>query len=176
MATSKDEYDITRTVWRSGRVNNFGDELVVAEGLVNSNPSFIMAWEVTKNRPECVSWDGKIAYFPRMFWEDIVPKNYIKVYNHAEEKYYLIKEDKHYQVIDGDVYIKYKEEEKTKIYQPLFINVLNVPSALTKAIAYVQWFNENQRQLDTHDRLLSLSKQARKRRRKRAEYKINTRV
>ena len=51
-------------------------------------------------------------------------------------------------------------------------------SAKTKAIEYVLWFNENQRQLDTYNRLLSTSKQAKKRRRKRArisaEKQINT--
>ena len=36
------------------------------------------------------------------------------------------------------------------------------------------WFNENQRQLDTYNRLLSTSKQAKKRRRKRANKQINT--
>ena len=68
------------------------------------------------------------------------------------------------------------EEKGTKIYQPQFIQVTRSPSAKSKAIAYVRWFNENQRQLDEHGRLLSLSKQARKRRRKRANYKINIRV
>ena len=176
MATPKDDYVITQTVWRSGRVNNYGDELVVAEGVVNSEPAFVMAWEVTQNRSECVSWNGKLAYFPRMFWKDVIPKNYIKVYNYSEKKYYLIKEGTNYQVIKGEVYIKYNEEENTRVHQPQFISVTNTPSALTKAIKYVEWFNENQRQLDMHSRLLSESKQARKRRRKRNQSTINTKV
>ena len=51
------------------------------------------------------------------------------------------------------------------------------PSAKTKAINYVLWFNENQKQLDGYNRLLSTSKQARKRRRRRARQtaeRINT--
>ena len=59
-----------------------------------------------------------------------------------------------------------------------FINATDTPSAKTKAIEYVLWFNENQRQLDSYNRLLSTSKQAKKRRRRRArisaEKQINT--
>ncbi len=40
-----DNYSIEKTVWRSGRKNNFGDELVVAEGKVNDKFSYVMAWE-----------------------------------------------------------------------------------------------------------------------------------
>tara|TARA_Y100001937_G_scaffold74791_1_gene101733 strand:+ start:2502 stop:3044 length:543 start_codon:yes stop_codon:yes gene_type:complete len=178
MATTGETYNIGRTVWRSGRTNDFGDELIVVAGTVDDKKAYIMAWEVKQNRPECVCWNGECAYFPRMFWIDEVPPGYIKIYNHAEDKEYLIKEDKHFKVIDDKVYVQYFPEEKTKTYQPSFINVLNVPSAKTKAIEYVIWFNENQRQLDTYQRLLSTSKQARKRRRKRAsisaEKQINT--
>ena len=168
MATTDDKYDITETVWRSGRKNNFEDELVVAEGTVNSQPAYIMAWEVKQNRPECVCWNGEVAYFPRMFWEDVVPPGYIKVYNHADEKEYMIKKDKQYHVIDEQVYVRYFPEENTKVHQPQFINATDIPSAKTKAIEYVLWFNENQRQLDSYNRLLSTSKQAKKRRRRRA--------
>lgn len=178
MATTDDKYDITETVWRSGRKNNFEDELVVAEGTVNSQPAYIMAWEVKQNRPECVCWNGEVAYFPRMFWEDVVPPGYIKVYNHADEKEYMIKKDKQYHVIDEQVYVRYFPEENTKVHQPQFINATDTPSAKTKAIEYVLWFNENQRQLDSYNRLLSTSKQAKKRRRRRArisaEKQINT--
>tara|TARA_Y100001970_G_C14200605_1_gene840870 strand:- start:149 stop:679 length:531 start_codon:yes stop_codon:yes gene_type:complete len=174
MTTTNEKYDITETVWRSGRKNNFGDELVVCNGIVNSKPSYIMAWEVQQNRPECVCWNGEVAYFPRMFWVDEVPPGYIKIYNHTDGNEYLIKEEKHYQLIDNEIYIKYFPEENTKVYQPGFINVTNVQSAKTKAIEYVLWFNENQRQLDTYNRLLSTSKQAKKRRRNRTKKQINT--
>ena len=171
MVTSDDKYEIIGTVWRSGRKNNFDDELVVAQGNVNLKPAFIMAWEVNKDRPECVCWNGKIAYFPRMVWLDVIPPKHIKIYNHKEDNEYLIEEEKHYKIYDGDVYIKYNEEEGTRVHQPQFINAKQSLSAKAKAIAYVLWFNENQRQLDTYNRLLSTSKQARKRRRNRA-YKL----
>ena len=180
MATADDNYEIKRTVWRSGRKNNFGDELVVTEGNVNSKPSFIMAWEVGQNRPECVCWNGTVAYFPRMVWIDDIPPKHIKVYNHKEDKEYILEEEKHYKIYNGEVYIRYNEEEDTRIHQPQFISVRESPSAKAKAISYVQWFNENQRQLDTYNRLLSTSKQARKRRRiragKRPQKQINTTV
>jgi hypothetical protein len=178
MATTDDKYDIVETIWRSGRKNNFGDELVVATGTVNDKQSYIMAWEVNQNRPECVCWNGEIAYFPRMFWIDEIPPGYIKVYNYSEQKEYLIKRDTQYHIIDEQVYVKYFPEEETKIHTPQYINATDVPSAKTKAINYVMWFNENQRQLDTYERLLSTSKQAKKRRRARArtstEKHINT--
>ncbi len=178
METSNDKYEIIRTVWRSGRKNDFGDELVVTQGNVNLKLAYIMAWEVNENRPECVCWNGTVAYFPRMFWLDSIPKNFIKVYNHSEEKHYLIEKDKHYTINEDGIYVKYNKEEGTDVYQPQFINVTKNPSALTQAIEYVLWFNENQRQLDTYNRLLSTSKQARKRRRNRAsktvEKQINT--
>ena len=175
MATTEEKFDITEVVWRSGRKNDFKDELVVANGMVNSQPAYIMAWEVHQNRPECVCWNGKVAYFPRMFWLDNIPSGYIKIYNYDYGKEYLIKEDKHYKVIDGKVYIQYFPEENTKLYQPQFINVTDVQSAKTRAIEYVLWFNENQHQLDTYNRLLSTSKQARKRRRNRAGKRLQSR-
>jgi hypothetical protein len=169
-----EKYNIVQTVWRSGRKNGFGDELVVAEGTVNDEPCYVMAWEVAQDRPECVSWNGKVSWFPRMYWLDIIPNNHIKVFNYLEGKEYLIKKDKHFSVIDGEINVKFKQDENSQIYHPSFSNVLYNSSAKTKAIEYVLWFNENQRQIDTHDRLLSTSKQARKRRRLRAQKRINT--
>lgn len=176
MATTDDKYDIAETIWRSGRKNDFGDELVVAEGSVNSKKSFIMAWEVNQNRPECVCWNGEVAYFPRMFWVDEIPPGYIKVYNYSEQKEYLIKQNTQYHIIDEQVYVKYFPEEETKTYTPQYINAIDIPSAKTKAINYVMWFNENQRQLDTYNRLLSTSKQAKKRRRSRARASYNKQI
>ena len=36
-----EEYKIEKTVWRSGRKNDFGDELVVTEGYVNNQFAYI---------------------------------------------------------------------------------------------------------------------------------------
>ena len=163
-----DEYTIETTVWRSGRKNTYGDELVVAEGTVNEKFSYIMAREVKSERPETVSWNGKVSYFPRMYWVDEVPADHIKIFNHQESKEYHIKKDKHYKVIDGDVYIKFNKDEDNLIYHPSYTNITYNPSAKTKAINYILWFNENQKELDMYGRLLSTSKQARKRRRRRA--------
>tara|TARA_B100001057_G_scaffold491080_1_gene580584 strand:+ start:749 stop:1273 length:525 start_codon:yes stop_codon:yes gene_type:complete len=163
-----DDYTIEKTVWRSGRKNPYGDELVVAEGKVNNRHSYIMAWEVKAERPETVSWNGKVSYFPRMFWADEIPPNHIKVRRHSDGLEYLIKKQKHYIENDGEVYIKYLEDENDKLHHPLYSDITYNPSAKTKAINYVLWFNENQKQLDTYGRLLSTSKQARKRRRQRA--------
>ena len=168
-----DDYTIEKTVWRSGRTNPFGDELIVAKGNVNDKPCYIMAWEVTANRPETVSWNGKVSYFPRMFWEDVIPPNHIKIRNPSSGLEYFIKKDRHFTEIDGEVYIKYMEDEETHLNHPTYVNITYNPSAKTKAIQYVLWFNENQRQLDTYNRLLSTSKQARKRRRKRAKNSLN---
>ena len=172
-----EDYAIKKTVWRSGRKNPYGDELVVAEGTVNTKQAFIMAWEVTADRPETVSWNGKVSYFPRMHWIDEIPVDHIKIYNYLDNSEYHIKNDKHYKVIDGDVYVKFTVDENNKLYHPTFTNITYNPSAKTKAINYVKWFNENQKQLDTYNRLLSTSKQARKRRRRRARQtaeRINT--
>tara|TARA_B100000989_G_C19517564_1_gene462437 strand:- start:1798 stop:2337 length:540 start_codon:yes stop_codon:yes gene_type:complete len=163
-----EEYAIEKTVWRSGRKNPYGDELVVAQGKVNNKKAFVMAWEVKANRPETVSWNGDVSYFPRMHWLDEIPADHIKIYNYQEDKEYHIKNDKHYKVIDGDVYIKFNKDENNNLQHPSFLSITYNPSAKTKAINYVLWFNENQKQLDEYSRLLSTSKQARKRRRRRA--------
>lgn len=173
-----ENYAIEKTVWRSGRKNPYGDELVVAEGTVDNQPCYVMAWEVRVDRPETVSWNGTVSYFPRMHWLDEIPAGHIKIYNYTEDKEYFIKKDKHYQVIDGEVFIKYNKDQQNNLYHPAFANITYNPSAKTKAINYVLWFNENAKQLDMYNRLLSTSKQARKRRRRRArnslEKQINT--
>lgn len=168
-----EEYKIEKTVWRSGRKNDFGDELVVTEGYVNNQFAYIMAWEVKTERPETVSWNGEVSWFPRMYWVDNIPPGHIKVHNYSMGKDYLIKEDRHYKVIDGRVYIEFVRDTDNNLYHPTYTNVTYNSSAKTRAIEYVLWFNENQRQLDTYNRLLSTSKQAKKRRRKRANKQIN---
>ena len=87
-----EEYKIEKTVWRSGRKNDFGDELVVTEGYVNNQFAYIMAWEVNTERPETVSWNGEVSWFPRMYWIDNIPPGHIKVHNYSMGKDYLIKE------------------------------------------------------------------------------------
>ena len=171
-----EEYTIEKTVWRSGRKNPYGDELVVAEGTVNDQPCYVMAWEVRVDRPETVSWNGTVSYFPRMHWIDEIPPNHIKIYNYAEDKEYLIKKDKHYTVNDGSVYIKFNKDTNNDLYHPVFTNVTYNPSAKSKAINYVLWFNENAKQLDMYNRLLSTSKQARKRRRRRARQTLEKQI
>ena len=171
-----EEYTIQKTVWRSGRKNPYGDELVVAEGTVNTERAFIMAWEVKADRPETVSWNGKVSYFPRMHWLDQIPVDHIKIYNYLDNNEYHIKKDKHYKVIDGDVYVKFTVDENNNLHHPTFTNVTYNPSAKTKAINYVLWFNENARQLDTYNRLLSTSKQARKRRRRREKISLEKQI
>ena len=42
-----ENYAIEKTVWRSGLQNPYGDELVVAEGTVDDQKCYIMAWEVS---------------------------------------------------------------------------------------------------------------------------------
>ena len=61
-------------------------------------------------------------------------------------------------------------EEGKIVYRP---NIKNDNlDALGRAIQYVQWFNENHRQLLKYDKLLSKSKKARKRRSKRLEKRL----
>ena len=69
---------VKKTLWKSGRLNEAGDELVVAFGTQLNKPGYFMAWEVKKERPECVSWNGKVNWYPRMFWEDL-PNHKAKV-------------------------------------------------------------------------------------------------
>ena len=99
-----------------------------------------------------------------------------KIYNYLDNNEYHIKKDKHYKVIDGDVYVKFTVDENNNLHHPTFTNVTYNPSAKTKAINYVLWFNENARQLDTYNRLLSTSKQARKRRRRREKISLEKQI
>ena len=107
-----------------------------------------------------------------MHWIDLHPRH-IKIHNKSDGNDYYIKKDKHYITIDGEVYIKYVQDENDSLYNPSYDNIVYNPSAKTRAIEYVLWFNENQRQLDMHGRLLSTTKQAKKRRRIRSQKQVN---
>ena len=181
MSLSKDYKtlsEIKETVRRSTRRNSSNDELVVASGFWDNKPGFYMAWEVSDNRAECVSWNGKVSYYPRMFWEEKEYENCILVEDENEllrqkvpgqksywqKKNYLLEHD-------GIFYVPLVEHTKSKngtqVYKPRLEK--DIPDALTNAIKYVQWFNENHRQLTTFGKLLSKSKKARTRRKKRLE-------
>ena len=159
----------------SGLKNAYGDELVVAEGTVD-DPKMLyngMGSEWTGQR----QFHGMVQ-FPifRMHWLDEIPAGHIKIYNYEENKEFFIKKDKHYQVIDGEVFIKYNKDQQNNLHHASFANITYNPSAKTKAINYVLWFNENAKQLDMYNRLLSTSKQARKRRRRRAQKSLEKQI
>ena len=172
---------IEETVWRSTRRNNGGDELVVAYGLWNKKPGYFMAWEVESDRPETVCWNGKVSWYPRMFWEDKDKKDSILVQDENEllkqpvpgQKYYWHKKSDLLEK-DGILYVPLvqftKSKKDTQIYKPQVQN--DTPDALSSAINYVQWFNENHRQLTKFGKLLSKKKKARTRRKKGMEKSI----
>lgn len=185
----KTDCSIIETVWRSSRTNEEGDELVVASGVQNGKQGYFMAWEVEEDRDECISWNGKVSWYPRMFWEYIEPKNSILVQGENEILTQLVPGTKRYWVSKKDLigegaehtdgstevlYIKLipsttNEEGKT-VYKA---DVKNGDlDTLSKAIEYVQWFNENHRQLVKYDKLLSKSKKARQRRAKRLNKRL----
>ena len=70
----KADCDISHTVWRSGRLNVHGDELVVARGTNRGTTGYFMALEVEADKTETISWDGYKSYFPRYFWPDEFPE------------------------------------------------------------------------------------------------------
>jgi hypothetical protein len=163
---------VKKTLWKSGRLNEAGDELVVAFGTQLNKPGYFMAWEVKKERPECVSWNGKVNWYPRMFWEDL-PNHKAKVMvldfpeifqetSPAQKTYYHALNDT---VIehDGEYYIKLEKHHVDPISKkPIYVPSLksNDKDAYSSAVSYVQWFNENNRQMITHDRLLSSAKKS----------------
>jgi hypothetical protein len=178
----KKDCSVVETVWRSSRLNESGDELVVASGVQSGKKGYFMAWEVTEDRGECISWNGKVSWYPRMFWEYIEPVDSILVEDDNEvlsqlvpgKKRYWIKKQDLMKESDEVFYIKVvpssTNEEGKLIYRPHIKN--NNLDALGRAIQYVQWFNENHRQLLKYDKLLSKSKKARKRRNKRLEKRL----
>ena len=176
---------IEKTVWRSTRTNPKGDELVVAAGKYKNRTGYFMAWETTENRPECISWNGKTSWYPRMFWLYVKPQKSLLVQTELEvldervpgEKSYWHK-TKDLIEKDGEYYVKlklYKENEHgVPIYKPS--TVTDRPDSLSQAISYVQWFNENHRQLSQHKRLLSQKKKAKSRRRKRLNKRLLSKI
>ena len=76
-----ENYTIVQTVWRSGRKNGFGDELVVAQGKIDDEPCYVMAWEVSQDRPMCIR---TVRYsFPYAL--DRSYPNHIKIHNNPME-------------------------------------------------------------------------------------------
>ena len=45
----KKNCEVIETVWRSSRLNEGGDELVVAKGIQDGKTGYFMAWEVKEN-------------------------------------------------------------------------------------------------------------------------------
>jgi hypothetical protein len=178
----KTECSIIETVWRSSRLNDDGDELVIASGVQSGKKGYFMAWEVAEDRSECISWNGKVSWYPRMFWEYVEPANSILVESENEILTQLVPATKRFWINKKDLlkesdevlYIKLipstKNENGKTVYKP---NVdSGNPDTLSRAIEYVQWFNENHRQLLKYDKLLSKSKKARKRRAKRLNKRL----
>lgn len=178
----KTECSIIETVWRSSRLNDGGDELVVASGVQSGKKGYFMAWEVTEDRPECISWNGKVSWYPRMFWEYIEPDNSLLIEAENEILTQLVPGTKRFWINKNNLlkesdevfYVKLvpstTNENGQIIYKP---NVQEGSlDTLSKAIEYVQWFNENHRQLLKYDKLLSKSKKARKRRAKRLNKRL----
>jgi len=178
----KTECSIIVTVWRSSRLNDDGDELVVASGVQSGKKGYFMAWEVAEDRSECISWNGKVSWYPRMFWEYVESENSLLVESENEILTQLVPGTKRFWIDKKDLlkesedvfYIKLvpstTNENNQVIYKP---NVQEGSlDTLSRAIEYVQWFNENHRQLLKYDKLLSKSKKARKRRAKRLNKRL----
>jgi hypothetical protein len=171
---------ISETVWRSARLNDSRDELVVASGSWDNKQGYFMAWEVIGKRPECISYNNKLSWYPRMFWEQKDINNSILVEHENEIVKELIPGTKYYwqkksnilfNKKDGQYYIplvQYKPTDDGLIVHKPYLQT-DVPDALTSAINYVQWFNENHRQMTKYGKLLSTAKKAKKRRKKRLE-------
>ena len=179
----KKNCEVTETVWRSSRINDDGDELVVAKGTQEGKTGYFMAWEVKENRSECISWNGKVSWYPRMFWEYIRPKNKILVEGELElleQRVPATKRSWHSAETiiehEGQFYLKLipfsKNKEKEIVHKPQVDH--KDLDAMSRAIEYVQWFNENHRQLKNYDKLLSTTKKARKRRKLRLRKRLTT--
>ena len=177
----KKNCEVIETVWRSSRLNEGGDELVVAKGIQDGKTGYFMAWEVKENRGECISWNGKVSWYPRMFWEYITPADKILVEGELElleQRVPSVKRSWHGSDTliehEGQYYIRLipftKNKENEIVHKPQ-VNHQQL-DAMSSAIRYVQWFNENHRQLKNYDKLLSKSKKARKRRRLRLRKRV----
>ena len=77
----------------------------------------------------------------------------------------------------GNYYLKLKpflKEGNKTVYVPAVAT--QKPNSLSAAISYVQWFNENHRQITKYGSLLSQTKKAKKRRRERLEQQIYKKI
>lgn len=165
------------TVWRSKRLNQLNDELVVARGTDKGISGHFMAWEIKENRPgESISWNGTVSWYPRMFWAEQDIKNSIQIIGHHEFLTERVPAQKtHNHIIgktviehNGDYYVKLRPftEQQDKItYIPILET--DMPNSYSAAVKYVQWFNENNRQIVKYGKLCSQSKKAKKRRSRR---------
>ncbi len=180
---------IEESVWRSSRLNTDGDELVVARGTYSDKPGYFMAWEVKEERAETISWNGKNSWFPRMFWETLDHTNNVLIIDEPEyleqrapaQKSYWHKTNKvggNVIEYEGELYVKLTpfttNNDGKLLYKP------NIRSdnldAFSRAVTYVQWFNENHRQLTKFGKLLQGNKKARQRRRKRLQKTLRQRL
>mgnify|MGYP005691083633 FL=1 len=116
-----------------------------------------------------------------MFWEFIKPTGRILVEGELDvtgQRVPAVKRSWHDSetifVKDGISYLRLIPYQISKdgeqVYKPQ-VNQNNL-DAMSRAIEYVQWFNENHRQLKNYDKLLSTSKKARKRRKLRLRKRL----
>tara|TARA_B100001094_G_scaffold48436_1_gene43814 strand:- start:2246 stop:2827 length:582 start_codon:yes stop_codon:yes gene_type:complete len=180
---------IEATVWRSSRLNDTKDELVVARGTYSDKPGYFMAWESKEERAETISWNGTVSWYPRMFWENIDGKNNILILDDPEFLEQRTPGQKSYwhnvnksggNVIEQDGQLYVKLSPFTFNLDGVLTYKANVKSdsldAFSRAVTYVQWFNENNRQLTKYGKLLNSNKKARQRRKKRLEQKLRVRL
>ena len=180
---------IQETVWRSSRFNDTKDELVVARGTYSDKPGYFMAWESKEERAETICWNGKVSWYPRMFWENIDGKNNILILDDPEFLEQRTPGQKSYwhsinktggNVIEQDGQLYVKLSPFTDNLDGVLTYKANIKSdnldAFSRAVTYVQWFNENNRQLTKYGKLLNSNKKARQRRKKRLEQKLRVRL
>ena len=180
---------IEETVWRSSRFNDTKDELVVARGTYSDKSGYFMAWESKEERAETISWNGKNSWYPRMFWENINGHNNILILDDPEfleqrspgQKSYWHQINKSGGNVieqDGELYVRLAPFTENK--DGILTYKANVRSdsldAFSRAVTYVQWFNENNRQLTKYGKLLNSNKKARQRRKKRLEKTLRHRL
>ena len=70
--------------------------------------------EFPQDRPECVS--GTVYFVSRYALDRCLDPDHIKIHNTDDGNDYYIKKDKHYITIDGEVYIKYLQDENDSPY------------------------------------------------------------
>ena len=75
-----------------------------------------MAWEVARQTRVCIR-NGKVSGFPHALDRSWIP-DILKYIINPDGNDYYIKKDKHYITIDGEVYIKYVQDENDSLYNP----------------------------------------------------------